>query len=321
MWGVHEGGERFQTITAYNTSLEHRYGAPKDFDDFMRKAYAMDYEGERAMFEAYTRNKYTSTGVIQWMLNNAWPSLIWHLYDYYLTPAGGYYGTKKACEPVHVMFSYDDRAVVVSSENGQSLSGVNVTARLYNLDATEKWSRQLKIDVAPDTAATAFNVPAPPDLSTTYFLTLTATDQDGKPLSSNFYWLSTKADELDWTSTHDTVYTPQSAYADMTGLQELPRVALTARVIDSGHVQDGLVSKTITLKNPGKSIAFMIHLRLLDGHNQDITPTLWDDNYISLLPGESRQLLARFPSEGNDRGPPHITLDGWNVTKLVVPLP
>ena len=32
------------------------------------------YEGVRAMYEAYSRNKYTSTGVIQWMLNNAWPS-------------------------------------------------------------------------------------------------------------------------------------------------------------------------------------------------------------------------------------------------------
>ena len=83
--------------------MEHRYGAPKDLNDFVRKAYAMDYEGERAMFEAYLRNKFNSTGVIQWMLNNAWPSLIWHLYDYYLVPAGGYYGTKKANEPMHVL--------------------------------------------------------------------------------------------------------------------------------------------------------------------------------------------------------------------------
>ena len=54
----------------------------------------MNYEGIRAMFEAYSRNKYSSTGVIQWMLNNAWPSNIWHLYDYYLRPGGGYFGAK-----------------------------------------------------------------------------------------------------------------------------------------------------------------------------------------------------------------------------------
>ena len=117
----HEGGERFQTLTFYNTSMEHRYGAPNDLNDFVRKAYAMDYEGERAMFEAYARNKYNSTGVIQWMLNNGWPSLIWHLYDYYLVPAGGYYGTKKANEPMHVLYSYNDRSVAVVSDTARPL--------------------------------------------------------------------------------------------------------------------------------------------------------------------------------------------------------
>ena len=67
----------------------------RDLNDFLRKAQAMDYEGERAMFEAYGRNKYESTGVIQWMLNNAWPSLLWNLYDYYLVPAGATLARKK----------------------------------------------------------------------------------------------------------------------------------------------------------------------------------------------------------------------------------
>ena len=73
----------------------------------------MAYDTERAMFESYSRNKYVSTGVIQWMLNNAWPSMIWHLYDYYLDTGGGYFGAKKACEPLHVQYSYDDQCVVV----------------------------------------------------------------------------------------------------------------------------------------------------------------------------------------------------------------
>jgi exo-1,4-beta-D-glucosaminidase len=77
----------------------------------------MAYENIRAMFEAYSRNKYTSTGVIQWMLNNAWPSMIWHLYDYYLRPGGGYFGAKIALEPLHPLYGYDDHAIyVVSSQ-------------------------------------------------------------------------------------------------------------------------------------------------------------------------------------------------------------
>ena len=35
----------------------------------------MNFESVWAMFEAYGRNKYASAGVIQWMINSAWPSL------------------------------------------------------------------------------------------------------------------------------------------------------------------------------------------------------------------------------------------------------
>jgi exo-1,4-beta-D-glucosaminidase len=102
VWNYHAGGERFMNMNVYLKGMEGRYGKAKDLADFLRKSQAMAYEGQRAMFEAYARNKYVSTGVIQWMLNNAWPSLIWHLYDFYLVPAGGYFGTKKSCELVHV---------------------------------------------------------------------------------------------------------------------------------------------------------------------------------------------------------------------------
>ena len=98
VWSYHAGGSRFTTLTVFDTGMNERYGHAADLHDYLRKSEAMAYEGERAMFEAYARNKYASTGVIQWMLNNAWPSTIWHLYDYYLVPAGGYFGTKKATE-------------------------------------------------------------------------------------------------------------------------------------------------------------------------------------------------------------------------------
>lgn len=90
-WNYHAGGSRFGNINLFTNALVARYGRAASLDDFLRKSEAMAYEGQRAMFESYARNKYVSTGVIQWMLNNAWPSLIWHLYDYYLVPAGGYF--------------------------------------------------------------------------------------------------------------------------------------------------------------------------------------------------------------------------------------
>src|SRR5439155_677007 len=84
---------------------------------------------------AYGYNKYASTGVIQWMLNNAWPSLIWHLYDYYLVPSGAFFGTKKACEQLHVQYSYDDNSVAIVNGHSQSFSGLKVKATIYDIDA------------------------------------------------------------------------------------------------------------------------------------------------------------------------------------------
>ncbi|HEY0713270.1 MAG TPA: glycosyl hydrolase family 2, partial [Polyangia bacterium] len=78
-WNYHAGGGQFSKLDIYNTALENRYGKAATLEDYTHKGQLMAYEGIRAMFEAFTRNKYTSTGVIQWMLNNAWPSVIWHL--------------------------------------------------------------------------------------------------------------------------------------------------------------------------------------------------------------------------------------------------
>src|SRR5262249_35008934 len=142
-------------------------------------------EGERAMFEAFGRNKYRSTGVIQWMLNNAWPSIIWHLYDYYLRPGGGYFGTKKACEPLHVQYSYDDRSVMVVNSFYRAFPGCKVRVKVYNLDLTQKFSTQASVNVGPDSTARVTKIPLIKGLSAVYFVKLDLEDAAGKPVSTN----------------------------------------------------------------------------------------------------------------------------------------
>jgi exo-1,4-beta-D-glucosaminidase len=108
------------------------------------------------MFEVYGRNKYGATGVIQWMLNNGWPSNMWHLYDYYLQPAGGYFGTKKACEPLHIQFSYDDRSVVVVNSVNRSFAGLTAEASVYDFDLHRLFNRQTR-QTRPPTACDGFS--------------------------------------------------------------------------------------------------------------------------------------------------------------------
>ena len=86
-WDYHAGGGAFKDIHVFTDAVNTRFGPATSAEDYAVKAQLQTYEGVRAMYEAYSRNKYTSTGVIQWMLNNPWPSLVWHLYDYYMQPA------------------------------------------------------------------------------------------------------------------------------------------------------------------------------------------------------------------------------------------
>lgn len=312
VWNYHAGGGRFTNVNIFTDGLNRRYGQATSLEDYVRKAQAMAYDGQRAMFEAYARNKYASTGVIQWMLNNAWPSLIWHLYDYYQVPAGGYYGTKKACEPVHVQYSYDDDSVAVINETDQSLRGMRVSAKLYNIDTMEKASREATLDLAPDSSAKAFDLSRPGDLSATYFLRLKLNDREGKLISENFYWLSTKPDKLDWSKRKDTAYTPQSEFGDLTGLDSLPPVRVA--VTKSNFKRDGKSGLHVLVENRGAAVAFMVHLRLTRGQGgEDLTPVFWSDNYFSLLPGEKREVEATYDLSALNGKPVELEIDGWNV--------
>jgi exo-1,4-beta-D-glucosaminidase len=311
-WNFHAGGGRFTTVNVFTHALTKRYGSATSLDDYERKAQAMSYDNERSMFEAYGRNKYASTGVIQWMLNNAWPSLIWHLYDYYLVPAGGYFGTKKAMELVHVQYGYNDNSVAVVNGTYEPIKGLKVTAELFNIDGKEVASRDANLDIAADSAAKAFDLPKPENLSTTYFLKLYLHDPSGKLISDNFYWLSTKLDTLAWAHRKDTVYTPQKDFADLTGLNSLPLIKLDLTSSAHQEGKKGLVA--VRVNNPNASVAFQVNLRITKGKGgDDLVPIFWDDNYFSLLPGEEKAVTATYDSADAEGKVPVLELDGYNV--------
>ena len=318
-WNFHSGRDRFADVHVFTDALDKRYGPATSLDDYERKAQAMAYDNERSMFEAYGRNKYTSTGVIQWMLDNAWPSLIWHLYDYYLVPAGGYFGTKKAQEIVHVQYDYNDNSVAVVNGTYEPINGLEATARLFNIDGKEIDTKNAKLDLPADAAVKAFDLPKPANLSKTYFLKLYLHDASGKLISDNFYWLSTKLDTLDWTKRRDTVYTPQKDFADLTGLGSLPQVKLewTSEVREEGG--KGII--TAKVKNPSAGVAFQVLLRATKGQGgDDIVPIFWDDNYFSLLPGEEKSVSATYDLSDAEGKPAVLELSGYNIVPATADL-
>jgi exo-1,4-beta-D-glucosaminidase len=314
VWEYHAGGGPFRNVKVFTDALNARYGAPANVEEYARKAQVMAYEGHRAMFEAFGRNKYTSTGVIQWMLNNAWPSMIWHLYDWYLRPGGSYFGAKKGCEPLHIQYSYDDGSVAVVNSFYKSFPGLKARAWVYNLDMTQKWAKETAVDVGRDSATRLFPIPAIEGLSSTYFVRLALEDGADKVLSTNFYWLSTKREELDWDRS-TWYYTPTKVFADYTALNTLPVVEL--KCSSESEVKGGEGFTHVTVENPSKSLAFAVHLVVRRGAGgPEILPVLWEDNYFPLMPGEKRTVTASYRAAEVRRGKPQVEVEGWNAAPV-----
>ena len=320
VWSFHAGaGEDFNNLTHYNEAMSAIYGAPVGLDDYIKKSQAMAYDGERAMFEAYTRNKYHSTGVIQWMLNNAWPSVVWHLYDYFLQPAGGYFGAKKACEPLHVQYSYNDRGIVVANSSYRAVPGLTVTAALYDFDLQRRFFRKSSLDLAADSVQQVLVVPElspPPKVS---FLKLTLEDSSGTVLSSNFYWLPAKLSSFDWDLEHTNkhaYYSAVSAYEDLTMLNQLPSSQLQASATLEATASGDAVR--VQLRNPTNHLAFLVKVGVREkGSDDEVLPVLWEDNYFSVLPGESRQTVVHFPGRHLTKAT-ELDVEGWNVEHLKI---
>jgi exo-1,4-beta-D-glucosaminidase len=75
---------------------------------------------------------------------------------------------------------------------------------------------------------------------------------------------------------------------------------------------------SVRVHNPSGTLAFQIHLSIVDEKSgEEILPVLWEDNYISLMPGESREIAAHYDTPLNTGGL-KLEVDGWNLDAAVI---
>ncbi len=305
----------FASLAPFDTALAKRYGAPKSLADYVAKAQLDNYDNVRAQFEAFNAHSEAdkpATGVIYWMLNNAWPSLHWHLYDYFMNPAGAYFGAKKANEPLHIQYSYDTRAIVLTSHTPGDEHGLQASIRVRNLDGSVRHEQHLQdIDLAGNRTKQVAVLPVLSGLSRTYFVELSLASAEGKPVSRNVYWLSTQPDQLDWE--HSNWYlTPLTQYADLTALQSLPAATSEVHATTRHEGNEDVTTVTLSVPASSRTVAMFQHASIKRGAHGDLAlPIVWDDNDVTLWPGESIILSARYASQGT--AAPVVEVSGWNV--------
>lgn len=310
IWNFHCGKNAFGNLKNYDDVMDNRLGTPVDLNDYCTKAQFLNYENTRAMFEANEANKYNATGVIHWMLNSAWPKLWWQLYDYNLLPGGAFYGTKKACEPVHILYDYSDAAIVAGNNTLHEQNNLKAKIRVLNFDLTEKFSKTVPVKLSPDESLEILKLPGINDLSKTYFVKLELVNGK-KIISSNFYCLSTIPDVLDTAKT-TWISTPAKEYGDFTDLNKLGKVHLTIKQKFSSKNDRDFVEAEVT--NDTDKLAFQIVLSIQKGKKGEfVLPIFWEDNYFSLLPGEKKLIKGYFYKKDLEKKTPFLKVTGWNV--------
>jgi exo-1,4-beta-D-glucosaminidase len=307
VWNYHCAEHEYSDLSLFLNAFNHRYGAAKSVEEFAFKAQAANYEAIRPMFEAFGANKPRTTGVVQWMLNGAWPKLYWQLYDYYLMPTGAFYGAKKASQPQNLVYDYANRGIVLVNDTLADLRGQTAQITLLDADSKPVFSKKVPAVVAANASAKLLELPALAATSPIYFLDLKLRAANGKVIADNFYWLSSKPDVLDPEKSTEP-FMPNKSFADLTTLNKLlPTKVKVASSWQAGRGQ-------VTLSNTSDKVAFFIELQLNKGDGGDpVLPVLWDDNYVSLLPGESKTIKVTFAEADLGGAKPQLATTGWNA--------
>jgi len=256
------------------------------------------------------------------MLNNAWPSLIWHLWDHSLRMGGGYFGAKKACESLHIQYDDGENTVSVVSDLPDATPALRARVRLLDSNLLERFRHETELGVPADGVVTLCRLPDRADFGRTHFLFLELMDPSGACRSRNFYWLSSERDIVDYDESN--WYTaPLSGFASFHALAELPVATLELRR-QPAIERDAPGTVRVLVQNTGDELAFFTRLRLLSAQGDDILPVHFSDNYISLLPGEAREVLLRdartFDQAARLAAPAEVEATGPRLSRVTLRL-
>jgi mannosylglycoprotein endo-beta-mannosidase len=294
-WAQHDMAKGAQRGDEYPSTLAKRYGPIRNLADFVRKAQLANYEAFRAMYEGRNSLMFKeTTGIITWMSHPAQPSFVWQLYHYDLDPNSALYAVKKAAETVHVQLNESNGGIEVVNNKPESLLGLKVKMTTYEFDskvnavndypvATVPGSTTVKIaEIQPDTR-----------ISPVYFIKLDLLGSDGQLISTNFYWQNVAED-------------------DFAELMKLPKAEILAEA--AAQVVGENTVLTVTVSNPTDHLALMAHLQLHQKQSgKRVLPAFYSDNYLTLVPGESRTITIQVATKELGNGSPMVLVDGFNV--------
>lgn len=299
VWAYHDWHQAGDgRVAPFMAELEAEFGAATSLADFERKAQMLNYVDHRAIFEGMNANLWQpNSGRLLWMSQPAWPSTMWQILSSDYDTQASFYGTKKACEPLHVQLNLSTGEVNILNTTREARSGLLVSAEVYSLTNTLLFKDRAMRSAAADDKTLGLMLDLTSLLSKGLVLVrLQLADATGAVLSNNLYWLAGQP----------------AQYRTLTTLASAT-MGLTASTVRQGEE----LKATVRLTNLSHIVSIENKLTLMRSDHQRILPAYYSDNYISLLPGETETVEIRYPATpANAKA--SIGLRGWNAAPQTV---
>ncbi len=294
MWAIHD--YQYDRSFKYTEMLYERYGEAKSMEEYSSKAQLQNFETGKAMFECLQSKQ--GSGMILWMSQSAWPSFICQLYDHYLEYTSSYFAVKKGSSPLHVFWDSKLDEIRVANNTKADLTDASVKATIYNAQGEELWTATEDINVNHSSVKTAFEIKQKAADEVLY-LKLYLYKKD-KVINDNFYWIeNNKGNCLD--------------------LNKLAPTDIEVKIAE--HKTTTHYTAQLKLKNESDNISLLNKIKLKDVlTGESILPVFYSDDYISLLPGESKTITIRVEKKYLENKHANLHLEGWNTNAKVLQL-
>ena len=317
VWDYLDGAGFHLMITKYK-ELTDNYGVSNSIDEFAKKGQLVAAMNSKSIWETWNRNKFSfgdrfASGLLFWYHNSPNQQVCARMWDWSLEPTASLYHTQHALEPIHVQFDYLKNTVSVYNDLMQSFDKLQVHAEVFDMNS--KRISSIKKEISHVDADAVINdvikLDFPESISKVHFIRLTLQNHNGTLLSSNFYWRSTDA-----YLGKETMTGPAAS-----GFESLANMKPTRLDVKSITKDSAGVHKIfIEIKNSSSQIAFFTQVKLMNELNKMVKPSIYSDNFFSLLPKENKTIEIEVDPSVMQAGNYHISVVPYNGKEVVTPL-
>jgi hypothetical protein len=293
VWGMHDFSKKGAQNGSGFIEKMRRYGTFNDLPSFARVAQLVNFEGHKSLFEAVYTNR--ANGMLMWMSQSAWPSMVWQTYDYYYDTNGGYFGLKKGNQPVNAIFNFATHDIVLVNATTQERKNLKVIVNVFDVQGklVRENTQTESIEADGQRVISTLDLT---DLSGIVFVKTHVLDHNGVELADNFTWINA------------------SEPYNYSAFSSIPEAQLNTSCKPAGKSKNGENVYVVTVKNTGDSPALMIRIKTLNDKTKELVlPVYYQDNYFSLTPGESKTISVALDKKYLSGSQPSFFVEGWNV--------